>query len=248
MRRISSSSQISLSCWKNSVRKWLSALSLDGLDDNGADVVGVVPDGLLDLLDGHPFEPGHHAEVILEGPVDLGVQHPGPVELGEMLVLVGVLSVGHGEGVAAAAVKGVVEVDDLGPPPPLDGVPPAALALLEQLLDLPVHGDLEGVLHREGPVVDEENVVEPLGYGHIPEGLDELGHLVGVDVGTGHLVDGRPEDDLLEFRVVQFGVVHSEGGRGEEGVKVQPILAVDLVDHVGAFRLLHVDDDIEAVP
>jgi hypothetical protein len=101
----------------------------------------------------------------------LGVGDAGPlVEEGEVLVLVGVGGVGHGDGVAAAAVEGLLEVEHL-----------LALLLLEALLeveaDLPVHGRLHGVLDSQAAALDKEQMLELRWHRHTLKRGHELRHL-----------------------------------------------------------------------
>jgi len=175
------------------------AFALDCFNDEGADVIRIAPDGLLDLADSHFLKPLHVGQVLLEGPCDLRGNDTWPVELCEKLVLVRVVCVGDGKGIAAAAMEGIAEMDDLGALLAVYGVALADLACLHKLADFPIHRGLECVFDSQGSVVDKERVVEPVGLRHFVEGLDEIGHFHRIDVGARDLVDRGAEDPLLEF-------------------------------------------------
>jgi len=53
--------------------------------------------------------------VLLKRPGYLGIEHPGPIVFGEVLMLVGIGGIGQGKGVAAPSVEGIPEVYYLGP-------------------------------------------------------------------------------------------------------------------------------------
>jgi hypothetical protein len=103
---------------------------------DGGDVVGVVREGLLDLVEAALLG-GPHVALDLggDGEAELGVRNAGPGKLREEVGLLGI-GVRDGEGVAAAAVEGLAEVEDLLPLLPGDALRPIAA-------DLPVEGGLE---------------------------------------------------------------------------------------------------------
>ncbi|MPN03073.1 hypothetical protein SDC9_150296 [bioreactor metagenome] len=155
---------------------------------------------------------------------DLRVDDARPVgELGEALMLVRVVGVRDGKGIAAAAVEGFVEVHDLRALASVVGFAGGDFALLQELLDFPVHRYLECIFDRERAVVDKEHVVVAFGDGDFTERFDEFSHFLRIDVRVGNLVDGCAEYLLFEFGIVEFRVIHPEGGRREECVEVQPL-------------------------
>lgn len=213
----------------------VAAFALYRLDDDRGYAVGVVHQRVLDLLYRLRLEPLDLAEVLLEREGYLRVDDARPLgEFRVALMLVRVVGVRDGERVAAASVEGLVEVHYLRAPASVEGLAGRDFALLDELLHLPVHRDLEGVLDGERAVVDEEHVVVTLGHSDLAEGLDEVSHLLRVDVGVRDLVDCGAEYLLLEFLVVELRVVHAEGRGGEEGVEVEPVRSCDGVDDVAA--------------
>ena len=137
-------------------------------------------------------------------------------------------------------MEGLAEVDDLVAE--LPDVP-----LPEVLADLPVEGDLEGVLHGQGPALDEEQVVEVLGQGQPAEGVHELGHLHGVEVRVGDLVEGGALQLGQELRLEHLGVVHAQRRRGEVGEEIHVLAVLPGIVDVGALALFEVHDQVESV-
>ena len=122
----------------------VAALGLDGLDDDGRDVVRVVREGLLHLLQRALLGRGHVAlHLRRDREAQLGILDARPAELGEEVGLLGI-GVGERERVAAAAVEGLAEVQDL-----LSLV--AGYAARAVAPGLPVEGDLQRVLDGEAP-------------------------------------------------------------------------------------------------
>jgi hypothetical protein len=76
---------------------------------------------------------------------------------------------------------------------------------------------------------------------HAGEGLDEVGQVLGVGVGVGGLVAGDLAEQGGEVRVERR--VHTERGRGEEGVEVQVAVAVAGVDQPGSVAEFEVQDE-----
>ena len=89
-------------------------------------------------------------------------------------------------------MEGALEVDDLR----------AAFAApgREVLPDLPIHGGLEGVLHRQGAAFDEEVAVQRRHAHHARERLHKGRILHGIDVRIGHLDLGGREQVGLDLR------------------------------------------------
>jgi hypothetical protein len=116
------------------------------------------------------------------------------------------------------------------------------------VLPLPVERGLEGVLDGERPALDEEQVGQRRVAEHPLERLDELGHLRGVDVGVGRLVDRHP-GELGEERGVagERRVVHAQRCRGEEAEHVEPPRAVARVDQPRPAARARVEHEVEAV-
>ena len=226
----------------------VSAFALYRLDDDGGDSVGIVHQRVLDLLYRLRFEPFDVAEMLFKREGYLRVDYARPFSKFRIaLVLVRVVGVRDGESVAAASVEGLVEVHDLRAFASVVGFARGYLALLQKLLDFPVHRYLEGVLNGERAVVDEEYVVVAFRHSDFAERFDEVSHLLRVDVGVGDFIDGGAEYFFLELFVVELRMVHTEGGRGEECIEVEPVSTGCGVDDVAALRFLHVDDDVEAV-
>ena len=218
----------------------VAALGLDGLDDDGGDVVGVVLEGLLHLLQRALLGRGH---VLLhfrrDREAQLGIVHARPAELGEEIGLLGV-GVGEGQGVAAAAVEGLAEVQDLLSL--LAGHAPRAVAP-----GLPVEGDLQRVLDGEGAAFDEERVVQVRGDRDARERLHEPRVLDGVDVGQRGLELGHAGEDAEEVRVLHLRVVVADGRGAEERHEVEVLAAVTAVVEPGAVALVVVEDEVEPV-
>ena len=190
----------------------VAALALDSLDDDRGYAVGVVGYRMLDLFQRLSFEPFDLSDVVFERECDLGVENARPIrELGKTLVFVGVIGVGNGKRVSAAAVECFVEVHDLCPDLAVVRISLCDLSGGKQLADLPVHCHLEGVLDSQRTIVDKECVFETVGDCHLSEHLYELGHFLSIYVGVRHFVDGCAEDLFLEFGCLKLGVVHSEG-------------------------------------
>ena len=101
---------------------------------------------------------------VVQGEPELGVRDARPVELGELGGL-GRVGIGHRQGVAAASVEGVLEVQDaIG-----SGLYP--VLLVEP--GLPVERRLHGVLDCQGPSSHEEQIPEFIRNGDLAERTDE---------------------------------------------------------------------------
>jgi len=125
-------------------------------------------------------------------------------------------------------------------------------------VDLPVHGGLERILDSLGTTLDEEEVLELGRHGDAVEGSDKLGHGDCVDVRVGGVVEGNLAEllsdessmktesiyqskklgDLAELGVVHFGVVVTDGPRGEHAETVEVVLAGARVVEVHPVGLL----------
>ncbi len=114
-------------------------------------------------------------------------------------------------------------------------------------LRFPVERGLHGVLDRQGPAGDEEEVRKLLGYGDLAQRLYEGGELPGVDVRIGGIGGGGAHERLTETRLFHHRVVVPYRKRGEVRVTVQVLLAGQRIHHHRAVGLLEVDDDVEAV-
>ena len=190
----------------------VAAFALDSLDDDCRYSVGIVCYRMLDLFQRLGFEPLYLSDVVFERECDLGVDNARPIcELGETLVLVGVIGVGDGKRVSAAAVERFVEVHDLCSDFSVVRLSGGYLAGGKKLADLPVHCDLEGILDSQCAVVDKECVFVAFGNSHLSEHLYKLGHFLCINVGVRDLVDGCAEDLFLEFGGLKLGVVHPKG-------------------------------------
>ena len=133
----------------------VATLALHRLDEDRGDLVAVALEGRLDLGDGLRLGClDVVGDVAFEIELDGRVEDPGPVELGEQADLVG-QRVGEAEGVAAATVERLTEVQDHQV---VDGLVERRAA---ELAGLPVEGRLQGVLHGERPAGDPEVVGEP---------------------------------------------------------------------------------------
>ena len=123
----------------------------------------------------------HLVQMLVERVNDRRHIDPRPIELRESVGFVR-FGVGQRQGVAAAAVKGVRQVHDLGAQV---SVAPGGFVLPT----LPVKGDLEGVLDGQRSALDEEQVGERGIAEHAYERLDELGVGSAVHVRICRLVD-----------------------------------------------------------
>ena len=139
---------------RNSGRKWLSPPSAwMGSMMMAGDVVGVVGEGLAIWSRARSSAARTSASTSAgDGEAELGVLDARPRELGEEVGLARV-RVGEGEGVAAAAVEGLAEVDHRAALLAGD-----ALGLVAP--HLPVERDLERVLDAERAALDEERVLQ----------------------------------------------------------------------------------------
>ncbi len=215
----------------------VATLALDGLHDEAGDVVGVLGHGGLDGGDGLGFRRLDLGQV--HGEAQFGIRHPGPGELGEVLVLAGIGGVGEAQGVAAAAVEGLPEVDDLGAL--------LTLARCQVLADLPVEGRLQGVLHGQRAAVNPEQVGQIVRGRVSAEGLHPLCEGRGVDVRVGGLVDGYLAQVLHEGGLPQARVVVAQGRGGEEGVEIEVFLPVPGIHDPGTVGFLQIHHQVEPV-
>ena len=218
----------------------VAALALDGLDDDGGDVRGFLGEHVADLLQGELFFLDDRRLALggRQGEVQAGRDDARPGELGEVgdLARVGIRQAHR---VAAAAVEGALEMDDLGPALAASGG--------EVLPDLPVHGGLEGVLDGQGAAFDEEVTVQRRHADHARERLDEGGVLDGINVRIGHFDLGGGEQVGLDFRAVEVGMVEADGLRGVKAVEVNQFPAGGGVNEVRAVAAGEVEDELEAI-
>ncbi len=175
----------------------------------------------------------------VHGEVDVGAGDAGPVELWEVPGLRGV-GVGHGQGVAAAAVEGVLEVEDLvaalvdGRRPGSSGAssrrrpswrsPPPARRRRRRTGSGTRRARRAGGRSPRRPRTGACRCRSWRGWRWPP---GERGHELGV--------------------ARQARVVVPDGQRGEVAVAVQDLAAVDGVHDPRAVGVLEVDDDVEPV-
>ena len=241
MKKHSFSSAMRSRACRNSARKWLSPPSAwMGSMMMAAMSSGWSAKALRDLVQ-RPLLGGGHVPLDLgrDREAQLGVVHARPAELGEEVGLLGI-GVGERQRVAAAAVEGLAEVQDLRAA--LAGHAPRAVAP-----HLPVEGRLERVLDAEGAALDEERVLEVRGHGDARQRLHERRVLDGVDVGQRRLELGHPGQDAEELRVLHLRVVVADRRRAEERHEVEVLAAVAAVVDPGAVALLVVEDEREPV-
>ena len=218
----------------------VAAFGLDGLDQDGGDVVGVLVEGLLDLAQRSLLGLDHLGEVgALEREADGWGRYARPGELREQIGLHRI-GVGDRERVAAATVEGVFEVQDL-----LALV--AGLAGGAVLLHLPVEGRLHGVFDGEGSAVDEEEVGQLGGRRGARQRVDELRHVARVVVGVRHLLHAGRGDPRGHVRVEHARVIHADRVRGEEAEEVEVQPPADQIADPALFAVFEVDDHRVAV-
>src|SRR5947209_13091271 len=92
------------------------------------------------------------------------------------------------------------------------------------LAHLPIHRRLQAVLDRERAAFDEEIAIERGITGNAHESLDELRVLLRVDIGVRDLCFRRAEQFLLNFGVVEVGMIEPYRHRPEEAVEVDQLL------------------------
>ena len=189
----------------------VAALGLDGLDEDGGDVVGVRPRRPARSRRAHCCSAATTSLSTsgVTGKRSFGFVDARPGELREEVGLDRV-GVGEGQGVAGAAVEGLAEVEDLLALLARDALRPVPA-------HLPVEGRLERVLDAEGAALDEERVAHVRGHGQAAEGVDELRVLDAVEVGERRLELRHPVQDLQELRVLHLRVVVADRVRAEEG-------------------------------
>ncbi len=218
----------------------VAAFALDRLDDESRDVVSVLRHRGLDLGHGLALERHCRLETLRRRrEAQHRIQDPRPGELGKVLGLARIGGVGERQGVAAAAVECLAKVEDLR----TDLAPPGG----EVLAHLPVEGHLERILDRQRAAFDEEEVLaKGLGDG-AREGLHELGHEGGVDVGVRRLVERRGEDPLGELRGGELGMIEAQGRGREVAEEIEHVAPADGVVQEDAVALLDVLDHMVAV-
>ena len=124
---------------------------------------------------------------------------------------------------------------------------PFALSGSQAFSDLPVEGGLEGVFHGRRATRDEEGVRQALRDGDAGEGVDETGHLDGVEVGIGRVVDRHPAEPLEESRIRHPRVVMPDGVCREIGKAVQKHSSGAGAAHPGAVAFVEIEHQIEPV-
>ena len=173
------------------------AFALYCLYNDCANVVGAVFDCRLNLAYCFLFRPFHFFKVFFQRPYNLGIGDSRPVgELGKVLVFSRVGGVGKGEGVSAAPVEGIFEVNN-----PCTLFSALGIAFGYVLPDLPVHCHLQCVFYGQRVVIDYKQVIETFGSGNLHKGLNKVCHLYSVDIRVCHLVNCCPEDSFLELIV-----------------------------------------------
>lgn len=213
----------------------VAAFALDRFEYDCRDSVRIVRDRLFNLFDCLRFKPFRDAEILFDREGHLRVENARPIrKLREALVLVGVVRVGHRKRVTAAAVERFVEVHDFRAFFTRVCFAGGNFTSLQEFADFPVHRDLEGVFDCERTVVDQEEVVVAVGNCDFFEGFDEFRHFLRVDVRVCDFVDRCAEDFFFELGGREFRMVHAEGSRCEERVKVEPVRARAGIDNVAS--------------
>ena len=219
----------------------VAALGLDRLEQNAGDLVLALREGAANLGDRVGLGLGHALPLgVVHREAELGRGDARPVEPREVLVLPRVGGVGEREGVAAAAVERLAEVEHLRAL-----LFPVSLA--EIAPHLPVERRLERVLHRHGPAGDQEQMGQVIGLGEAREGLDELRHLDRIEVGVAGIRERRPLELGQERRLFHLGMVEADRHRGEAGEEIQePAVVLGIVEPA-TVALLQIEDHVVAV-
>ena len=172
----------------------VAAFALQWLEQDGGDAVTVLREGGLDFGASACFLGGDVVgDLAVGAELDGRVVDPRPVELGEEPDFVG-HGIGQREGVAAAAVECIAQVQDY------DVVYVGPKVGAPQLARLPVERRLERVFDRQRAAGDPEVIREARGSGAGRERFDEAGHLPGVKVGISGVSGGDRAHFREEFR------------------------------------------------
>jgi len=115
------------------------------------------------------------------------------------------------------------------------------------LAHLPVERGLERVFHRQRAAVYEEQVGHVGRLRHAGERLDELGHVGGVDVRIGRLVQRHLADALQEAGRAHLRVVVADRLAGEVGVEVEILAARCFIAQVRPVGPLEIHHQVFAV-
>ena len=133
----------------------VSALSLDRLDDDGSDVVGVEGECLLNFRQAFFFSGAHTSKLfVVDRKAQLWIADTGPIEFWKEVRFFR-RRVGQRQRIAASAMEGLLEMKDLvagGFRPPGRLVEPG----------LPVKCSLQGVLYGKRPTLDKKEIAKPV--------------------------------------------------------------------------------------
>jgi hypothetical protein len=141
--------------------------------------------------------------------------------------------------IAAPPVEGAFKVDDLRPPFPAAGG--------EVLPDLPIHGRLESVFHRQRAPFDEEVTLQR-GYPHHPRKIPhERGVLDATNIRIGHLDGCGSEKIGPDFRAVEIRMVEADGLRSVEAIEVNPLPAGGCIHKARAATPCQVKDELKTI-
>ena len=203
----------------------IAALALDRLDDDGADV-DLAPLSGVDVsadLFFCFFLARDHIFLALgfrQSEIDVGTGNARPIEFREQIRLARI-GIGEAHGVAAAAVEGVTEMQNLS----------AAFAVTGRHVfpHLPIHRRFQRVLDCERAPFDEQIFFERRQSGNARKSLHKFSVGLRINIRVRHFRFGRAQKIALHIRLIEIGMIKSNRHRPEKTVKIDQAVAVGRV-------------------
>src|SRR6185436_9212779 len=178
----------------------VAALTLDRLDDDGANVDVAFFDELVDLALGFLFALDHvpFAFRFRKRKINGGTRDAGPIKFRKQIRLARV-GIGQAHRVTAAPMKSASEMQNLR----------AAFAVTcgHVLPDFPIHRGFQTILHRKSAAVDEQVTLERWQTDDTLEGRYEFSVTSRINIRVGNLHFRRAQQIALYLRIIEIWVV-----------------------------------------
>src|SRR5262249_42778774 len=200
----------------------VTALALDRLDDNGANVDVALLDELVNLALSLLFTLNHVGFPLRcrQRKIEARTRHTRPVEFGEQIRLAWI-SVRNAHGVTAPPVKCVTEMQKLG----------AALAMTSSyvLAHFPIHRGFQTILDRKRATLDKQITSQRRQPDDALERRHKFSVAVGINIRVSDLHLRRAQQVSLHCGFIEVRMIETDRHGAEKSVEIDQSAIIDRI-------------------